>query len=121
MTLEADPSGDVSSDLQSALGTLIGADNIWQANELYIDVLTVEGDLATVALTGEVQAVGGAILSIVPIQFFLTIFEQVTINRAIVTLNGESLYNIGIANDAQARPADFVTTREAFFSDLSQD
>ena len=116
--LETAPSNDVSADLQSALGAMLSVPNLWQADNVSIDSLTVTADLVTVNMSGEIRAVGGAVLSIVPTQFLLTIFEQVTINRAIVTLNGEHLGNISASHDSQIRPADFVVTRDGFFEGL---
>lgn len=112
-------SNDIESNLAFAIGAVLMANNIWQANDTVLESVTVEGDLATIRLNGNISAVGGAILSLVPTQFLLTIFEDNHINQAIITLNGETIGNIVASQDSQLRPADFIYTRESLAETLS--
>ena len=107
-------------NLRWALQAMIDSDNLWDANNLTIESLMIDEGLATIRLNGTISAVGGAILSAVPTQFYLTIFEIPTIDSVLITLNGEHIENLGIANDSQARVNDFIVTREILAERLAQ-
>lgn len=107
-------------NLEWAIQAMIDSDNLWNADNLTIESLMIEEGVATIRLNGTISAVGGAILSAVPTQFYLTIFKTPTIDSVLITLNGEHIENLGIANDSQARANDFIVTREILAERLAQ-
>ncbi|MGB7338017.1 MAG: hypothetical protein WBC91_03915, partial [Phototrophicaceae bacterium] len=81
-------SDNLESDLQFALGALTMSEHLWQSTDLVLERATVTDGLATVAFTGTITAVGGAILGLIPEQIQLTIFQFDDIQQTTITLNG---------------------------------
>lgn len=107
-------------NLEWAIQAMIDSPNLWNADNLTIESVMIDDAVATIRLNGTISAVGGAILSVVPTQFYLTIFDSPTIDGVLITLNGEHIDNLGIANDSQARTNDFIVTREILAERLAQ-
>lgn len=110
--------GIPSSDLQTSIQGMMNSQNVWTVENVVIESVIVEGDMVTVRLSGTISAVGGAILSIVPTQFQLTVFEEPGINRALITLNGQNIANIGISHSSQAVADNVPFTREGLTATL---
>lgn len=99
-------------NLEQAIQALINSDNLWEAENLIIESVMIEGSFATIRLTGDIRAAGGAIFSAVPTQFYLTAFEDPTIDSVLVLVGGENIANLNISNDIQRIANDVAFTRE---------
>jgi hypothetical protein len=103
---------DVAGNIETALTAMLNdTANLWSSTDLIINGVTFNEGLATVRMTGDITAVGGAILSATGTQFILTVFLEPGVESAIITLNDETIGNLGISHSSQARPADTVYTR----------
>lgn len=110
--------GIPSADLETSLQGMMSSQNVWTAENVVLESVTVEGDMVTIRLSGTISAVGGAILSVVPTQFQLTVFEEPGIIRALITLNGQNIANIGISHSSQAVADNVPFTREGLTATL---
>ncbi len=105
-------------NLERAIQGVIESDNLWNADNLTIESLMIDNGLATIRLNGTITAVGGAILSAVPTQFYLTVFEDPNIESVLITLDDENIANLGISHDSQFQENDVVFTREMLTAQL---
>jgi hypothetical protein len=114
-------SDDVTEMLQQALELAISdSNNLWTSENLEISSISFDNGHATIALNGDISAVGGLVLYATSSQFLLTIFANPQVETAIVTLNGDNIQNLGISHISQAKDANYVFTREemqAFLAD----
>lgn len=92
--------GDSVTDIETALNEMMSSQNLWEAENVLIESITLEGDSLTIEMSGTITAIGGGLLAIVPIQFQLTVFEDPAINSTLITLNGENLANIGVSHSS---------------------
>ncbi len=75
---------------------------------------------ADVVLQGEYYGVGSVTLIAARMQILLTVFANPAIETATVSLNGDTIGNLGIAHSLEAKAADYVFTRaeiEAYMAD----
>lgn len=107
-------------NLERAIQGVIDTATVWNADSVSIESLMIEDGLATIRLNGTISAVGGAILSAVPTQFYLTVFENPTIDSVLITLDGENIANLGISHDSQFQENDVVFTRAMLETQLSK-
>ena len=110
--------GIPATDIEIAMQDMINSNNIWTAENIVIESVIIDGDMVTIRLSGTISAVGGAILSMVPIQFQLTVFEEQSINRALITLNGQNLANLGASHESQLVANDVPFTRDGLNTSL---
>jgi hypothetical protein len=64
-----------------------------------------------VVLQGEYFGVGDVTLIAASMQILMTVFANVSVQTATVTLNGDTIGNLGVSNSMNAKPADYVFTR----------
>lgn len=89
--------GVVATDIQTSLTALFNATNIPAPyttalpRGLAVTNVTVSGDLATVALSGNLIPTGTCADARIQGQLLLTIFSYSGIQRALITLNGQNL------------------------------
>lgn len=105
-------SADAAANIQSALEAMIrDARNAWTSSDLAVTSVTINGDHATVILSGEISGVGDVVLMAARMQFLMTVFAEPSVQTATVTVNGESIGNLGISHSSEAKPADYAYTR----------
>jgi hypothetical protein len=113
--VEADtaPSSDVAENLRQSLELSINdSRNLWTSSNIEITSVTFEAGHASVALNGDIFGTGGLVLSAASSQLLLTVFANPDVETTIFTLNGETIQNLGISHSSQAKPADYLYTRE---------
>jgi hypothetical protein len=112
---------DPVSDLRSALEAVLNdGRNGWISNKLAIVDLTFDDGHANVALEGEYFGAGDVTLIAASMQILMTVFANPSVQTAVITLNGDTIGNLGISNSISAKPADYVFTRaeiETFISE----
>ena len=105
-------SNDPATDLHLALQAAINDPrNPWAGNTIKIDLVSYTTGEATVLLSGDIYGVGDAVLIAARMQLLLTIFANQAVQTAAVSLNGDSIANLGISHSSQAQPADYLFTR----------
>jgi len=101
-----------ASDLRAALqAALMDGRNGWTSINLKIIEVTYDHGHANVVLQGEYYGVGDVTLIAARMQILMTVFSNPSIQTATVTLNGDTIGNLGASNDMDAMPADHVFTR----------
>lgn len=105
-------SDDIAKNIETALqAMMIDENNLWASGNLAVEEVTFNEGLATVRLTGEITGTGGAVLSAAGTQILLTVFTDTAVENAIITLNDETIRNLGISNSAEAQPPETVYLR----------
>jgi len=105
-------SNDIVSDLKLALlEALNDSRNGWKSSNLEIIDITFEDGHADVDLQGEYFGVGDITLIAARMQILLTVFANPAVQSATVTLNGDTIGNLGVSNSMWARPEDYVFPR----------
>lgn len=93
-------SGDPATDLRFALGAMLayrasasgsGLINAFEDSALTVQNVTVNGDYAEVALSGNLTLGGACAAPRIEAQILLTIFELPEIESALITVNGRNL------------------------------
>jgi hypothetical protein len=112
-TLSETPhSPDVAANLRAALtSALRDSRNGWISDKLEIAGVTFGDGHADVVLNGEYFGVGDVTLIAASQQILLTIFANANVQTAIVTLNGDTIGNMGVSISINAKPADYIFTR----------
>ena len=109
---------DTAADLHTALDyALNDARNGWKSTNLEILEVSFGEGHADIVLQGDYFGVGSVTLIAARMQLLFTIFAHPAVESAAVTLNGDTIANLGIAHSLEAKPADYVFTRaeiEAF-------
>jgi hypothetical protein len=107
------PNADPAANLEIALQAVINdARNAWSSPDmLTLTSVTVNNGQATIALSGQILGAGDIVLIAARMQFLLTVFAEPSVQTAIVTLNGESIGNLGISHSSEAKPDDYAYTR----------
>jgi len=62
-------------------------------------------------LQGEYFGESDKVLNAASIQILLTVFANPAVQSAAVTLNGDTIGNLGVSSSTDAKPADYVYTR----------
>ena len=62
-------------------------------------------------LQGEYFGESEELLNAASVQILLTVFANPSVQSAAVTLNGDTIGNLGISGSTNAKPADYVYTR----------
>ncbi len=112
---------DTAADLRTALDyALNDVRNGWKSTNLEMLEISFGEGHADIVLQGEYYGVGSVTLIAARMQILLTIFAHPAVETARVTLNGDTIGNLGIAHSLEAKPADYVFTRaeiEAFMAE----
>jgi hypothetical protein len=104
---------DTSADLKAALEAVLqDSRNGWISDKVEIVDIVIEDVHAGITLQGEYFGVGDVTLIAAGMQILLTTFANPSIDTAVITLNGDTIANLGISNSAEAKPASYVFTRE---------
>jgi hypothetical protein len=118
---ESPSSQDTAADLRVALKAVLSDErNGWISSDVEIVSVAFSRGHADVVLQGEYYGVGSVTLIAARMQILLTIFANLAIETATVTLNGDTIGNLGIAHSLEAKVADYVFTRaeiEAFMAE----
>jgi len=103
---------DTATDLRTALAAMLRDErNGWTSTNLEIVEVTFNVGHAGVVLQGEYFGVGSVTLIAARMQILLTIFANPAVQTATVTLNGDTIGNLGISHSLEAKPTDYVFTR----------
>jgi hypothetical protein len=108
------PSPEPAINVEAGLQAMINDPrNGWASDGLTINGVTFNEGHVTVDLQGDISGVGDAVLIAARMQFLMSVFAaDQAVQSAAVTLNGESIGNLGISHESEAKPADYVYTRE---------
>ena len=105
-------SSDTALDLRLALELMLNdGRNGWTSTNLDIVEAVFNAGHASVILQGDYFGVGDVTLIAARTQILLTVFANPSIQTATITLNGDTIGNLGISNSLMAKPADYVFTR----------
>ena len=109
---EAPYTTDTAADLQTALEIMLHDErNGWVSSDLEIVDVTFRQGHADMVLQGEYFGENDQVLSAASMQILLTVFANPSVQTAAVTLNGDTIGNLGLSNSTDARPAGYVYTR----------
>jgi hypothetical protein len=112
---------DTAADLRTALEAVLkDSRNGWISSHVDIVQVTFGDGHADVVLQGEYYGVGDVTLIAARMQILMTLFANNSVQTATVTLNGDTIGNLGVSNSINARPANYVFTRaeiEAFMNE----
>ena len=114
---------DTVANLRVALEAVLGdGRNGWTSSNLEIIDVTFGDGHANLVLQGEYFGVGDITLIAAKMQILMSVFANASVHTATITLNGETIGNMGISNSINTKPADYVFTRaevETFISEHS--
>ncbi len=103
---------DTIANLKTALKAVLNdGRNGWLSSNLEIVDVTFDNGHTDVVLQGEYFGVGDVTLIAARMQIIMTVFANASIQTATVTLNGDTIGNLGVSNSMNAKPADYVFTR----------
>jgi hypothetical protein len=103
---------DTAADLRVALEIVLhDGRNIWRGNDLEIVDITFGNGHANVVMQGEPFAAGGGPLWAAGRQILMTVFANPSVQTASISLNGDTIGNLGSSDSRNALPADYVYTR----------
>ena len=109
---EVTSSNDTAADLRQALqAALYDSRNGWESGDLEIVDVTFEEGHAAITLQGDYFGVGDITLITARMQILMTVFANPSVQTTTVTLNGDTIDNLGVSNSMYASPADYVFTR----------
>ena len=112
---------DTAADLRTALTLALQDEgNRWVSREVEIAEVSFGSGQAGIVLAGEYSAETDRALADAGLQILLTVFANPTVQTAVITLNGESIGNLGLSHGAPARPADYVYTRTAMAAFINE-
>ena len=112
-----EPAGNLNSALEAALQD---SRNGWMGNKLEIISLTFDAGHAEIVLQGEYFGVGDVNLIAACQQILLTVFANANVHTATVTLNEDTVGNMGVSNSMNARSVDYVFTRAEIETYMSE-
>jgi hypothetical protein len=103
---------DTAADLGTALAlVLLHEGNEWISSALEIVAVTFREGHADMVLQGEYFGESDEVLTAARTQILLTVFANPAVQTAAVTLNGDTIGNLGVSNSTNAKPANYVYTR----------
>lgn len=112
---------EAAANLKSALeAALKDSRNGWMGDKLEIVSLTFDEGHADVVLQGEYFGVGDVTMIAASQQILLTVFANANVQTATVTLNGDTVGNMGVSNSMHAKSADYVFTRTEIETYMSE-
>ncbi len=104
----SEPAANLKSALEAALKD---SRNGWIGDKLEIVSLTFNEGHTDIVLQGEYFGVGDVTLIAASQQILLTVFANANVQIATVTLNGDTIGNMGVSNSMNAKSADYAFTR----------
>lgn len=114
-------SQDTATDLRIALETMLNDErNLWISSDVELIDITFHDGHTNVILQGKYFGVGDVTLIAAGMQMLMTVFANVSVQTATITLNGDTIGNLGVSNSMNAKPADYIFTRtevEAFINE----
>ena len=113
----SDPAADLKSALEAALKD---SRNGWMGDKIEIVNLTFSEGHADIVLQGEYFGVGDVTLIAASQQILLTVFANANVQTATVTLNGDTVGNMGVSNSMNAKSADYAFTRAEIETYMSE-
>ena len=117
---DAAPAPEVAVNLKSALeAALSDSRNGWISEKVIVVNVSFSEGHADVELQGEYFGVGDVTLIAASQQILLTVFANTNVQTATVSLNDDTVGNLGVSHSMDAKPADYVFTRgeiEAYLS-----
>ncbi len=106
-------SPDTAADLRAAMEAALQDDrNGWISSNVEVVDVTFRDGHADMALQGEYYGVGDVTLIAARMQIIMTVFANPSVQTASVTLNGDTIGNMGISMSLDAKPADYAFTRD---------
>jgi hypothetical protein len=103
---------NTAADLRTALEIVLhDSQNWWISSDLEIVDVTFRNGHADMVLRGEYFGESDKVLSAASMQILLTVFANPSVQTAAVTLNGDTIGNLGVSSSTNAKPADYVYTR----------
>lgn len=103
---------DTAADLWAALELVLRDErNEWISRDVEIGAVTFGNGHADLVLQGEYSGASDEVLSAASMQILLTVFANLSVQTAAVTLNGDTIGNLGVSSSTNAKPADYVYTR----------
>jgi hypothetical protein len=103
---------DTAADLRTALELVLQDDrNDWISSDLEIVDVTFREGHAEIVLQGEYFGESDEVLVAARMQILLTVFVNPAVQSAAVTLNADTIGNLGVSSSTDAKPADYVYTR----------
>ena len=105
---DSNPAANLKSALEAALKD---SRNGWMGDKLEIISLTFSEGHTDILLQGEYFGVGDVTLIAASQQILLTVFANANVHTATVTLNEDTVGNMGVSNSMNARSVDYVFTR----------
>ena len=103
---------ETAANLKSALeAALKDSRNGWVGDKIEIVSLTFSNGHTDIVLQGEYFGVGDVTLIAASQQILLTVFANANVQTATVTLNGDTVGNMGVSNSMNAKPTDYAFTR----------
>ena len=115
--LASEPATNLKSALEAAIQD---SRNGWMGDKLEIVSLTFNEGHADILLQGEYFGVGDVTLIAASQQILLTVFANANVQTATVTLNGDTVGNMGVSNSMHAKSADYVFTRAEIETYMSE-
>lgn len=109
---DAAPVPEAETNLKSALeAALKDSRNGWVGDKIEIVSLSIDEGHVDIVLQGEYFGVGDVTLIAASQQILLTVFANANVQTATVTLNGDTIGNMGVSISINAKPANYVFTR----------
>ena len=103
---------DTAADLRAALELILQHEwNEWISSDLEIVAVTFRDGHADIVLQGEYSGESDEVLVAARMQILLTVFANPAVQSAAVTLNGDTIGNLGVSSSTDAKPAAYVYTR----------
>ena len=103
---------DTAADLRTALELVLQDErNGWISSDLKIVDVTFRDGHTDIVLQGEYSGESDEVLSAASMQILLTVFANPSVQTAAVSLNGDTIGNLGVSSSTNAKPADYVYTR----------
>jgi hypothetical protein len=116
-------SQDPATDLRIALKTMLSDKrNLWISSDIELINVSFHDGQANVILQGKYFGVGDVTLIAARMQMLLTVFANDSVQTAVITLNGDTIENLGVSNSMNAKPIDYIFTRadvESFINENS--
>ena len=104
---------DTVSNVRTALEAMISdSHNNQVIGQVTIANIFFRDGHVEIALQGDVYAAGDIILIAIRMMVLLTVFSDTSIETAIVTLNGKNIVNLGVSFSGNAKPEDYIYTRD---------
>lgn len=113
----SEPAANLKSALEAALKD---SRNGWIGDKLEIVSLTFNEGHTDIVLQGEYFGVGDVTMIAASQQILLTVFANANVQTATVTLNGDTIGNMGVSHSMNAKSADYAFTRAEIETYMSE-